>query len=144
MLPAARSDQAGDEALSTIILSRTGYRLPTEAEWEYACRASAVTSRFFGDDPEMLPLRLVHQELRRLTCTGGPLLPNDFGLFDVLGNVREWCQDVVQARSRRPEPIAKTGRLRPHDRPRARGGSYASVPRPPRRQPLLHQAGRPG
>jgi hypothetical protein len=74
--------------------SRRGYRLPTEPEWEYACRAGTVTSRFFGGSDELL--------LRYACClvnsTDGPfpagsLMPNPFGLFDIHGNVFEWCQD---------------------------------------------------
>ncbi len=75
-------------------LKRTGYRLPTEAEWEYACRAGAVTSRYYGSSPELLGRYAWYQANsgnRAHPC--GSLLPNDFGLFDMLGNVFEWCQD---------------------------------------------------
>jgi formylglycine-generating enzyme required for sulfatase activity len=77
-------------------LKRTGYRLPTEAEWEYACRAGAVTSRFFGQSPELLPRYAwyLHTCQDRL-WPPGLLKPNDFGLFDTLGNVSEWCQEWV-------------------------------------------------
>ena len=76
------------------VLKRTGYRLPTEAEWEYACRAGATTSRYFGASPELLGQYAWYQEnspKRARPC--GSLLPNDLGLFDMLGNVYEWCQD---------------------------------------------------
>jgi len=76
-------------------LKRTGFRLPTEAEWEYACRARAMTSRFFGDDEAMLPrYAWFVKNADGLTWPCGLLLPNDFGLFDVLGNIKEWCQDT--------------------------------------------------
>jgi formylglycine-generating enzyme required for sulfatase activity len=75
-----------------------GYRLPTEAEWEYSCRAGTVTIRYFGDAPDSLGHYEWYQEnagpkagYRARTC--GLLLPNDFGLFDALGNVMEWCHD---------------------------------------------------
>ena len=73
---------------------RTGYRLPTEAEWEYACRAGAVTSRYYGRSVELLGqvcLVLSNSQDRARPC--GRLLPNDLGLFDMLGNVCEWCQE---------------------------------------------------
>jgi formylglycine-generating enzyme required for sulfatase activity len=74
-------------------LSRTGYRLPTEAEWEYACRAGAITSRFYGDSRDLLNryawyVRSTHSEGTRPV---GLLMPNDGGLFDMLGNAAEWC-----------------------------------------------------
>ena len=75
-----------------------GYRLPTEAEWEYVCRAGTATSRYLGNSWFIL------RECARLTSTTsleqdgpipcGSLLPNDFGLFDMLGNLAEWCQDA--------------------------------------------------
>ena len=76
------------------VLTRTGYRLPTEAEWEYACRAGTVTSRYYGLSVDLLSKYgrdLVHSQDR--TWPTGSLLPNDLGLFDMLGNVDEWCQD---------------------------------------------------
>ncbi len=75
-------------------LQRTGYRLPTEAEWEYACRAGAVTSRHYGRSVELLgkyAWYLKNSQDRTWPC--GQLLPNELGLFDMLGNVYEWCQD---------------------------------------------------
>jgi formylglycine-generating enzyme required for sulfatase activity len=75
-------------------LSRTGYRLPTEAEWEYACRSGALTSRYFGINVELLAhyaWSLATSEAHAWPCGG--LLPNDLGLFDFLGNVYEWCHD---------------------------------------------------
>jgi formylglycine-generating enzyme required for sulfatase activity len=75
-------------------LNRRGYRLPTEAEWEYACRAGATTYYAFGDDHSCLP----HYAVNSPEAAGRPghvatRMPNDFGLFDMHGNVAEWCQD---------------------------------------------------
>ncbi|MGO9914470.1 MAG: protein kinase domain-containing protein [Isosphaeraceae bacterium] len=76
------------------VLQRTGYRLPTEAEWEYACRAGAMTSRYYGHSPDLLGRYARFQvNSRDRAWPGGGLLPNDLGLFDMLGNLLEWCED---------------------------------------------------
>jgi formylglycine-generating enzyme required for sulfatase activity len=78
------------------VLKRKGYRLPTEAEWEYACRAGAVTSRYYGNSVVLLDAYARYQansSERAWAC--GSLLPNDLGLFDMLGNEFEWCQDSI-------------------------------------------------
>jgi formylglycine-generating enzyme required for sulfatase activity len=73
----------------------TGYRLPQEAEWEYACRAGALTSRYYGETEELLGQYAWYMKpslgRRMLPC--GSLKPNDLGLFDMLGNAAEWCQE---------------------------------------------------
>ena len=86
------------------------YRLPSEAEWEYAARAGTVSARYWGDDAltgcefantadltargEILDLRIVHCHDGHVhTSPVGSLLPNKFGLHDMLGNVSEWLQD---------------------------------------------------
>jgi formylglycine-generating enzyme required for sulfatase activity len=76
-------------------LERTGYRLPTEVEWEYACRAGSDTTRFYGDGEKLLTdyaWYTKNSEVRWLLPVGS-LPPNDFGMFDMLGNALEWCQD---------------------------------------------------
>jgi formylglycine-generating enzyme required for sulfatase activity len=75
-------------------LARTGYRLPTEAEWEYACRAGALTSRCYGQSEELLAQYAWYSDTSdERSWPVGSLKPNDFGLFDMHGNVYEWCQD---------------------------------------------------
>jgi formylglycine-generating enzyme required for sulfatase activity len=69
-----------------------GYRLPTEAEWEYACRAGTVTAFSHGNDESLLDRYAVYRSSR--TEISGSKLPNGWGLFDVHGNVSEWCHDL--------------------------------------------------
>jgi uncharacterized protein (TIGR02171 family) len=76
--------------------SRTGYRLPTEAEWEFCARAGTATSFFWGDDgaasvaAEYAWSALNSGDSAHAVCT---LLPNEFGLYDMAGNALEWVND---------------------------------------------------
>jgi hypothetical protein len=77
-------------------LGRFRLRLPTESEWEYACRAGATTKYHFGDDEKLAP----QYEWFQGNANGaiqpvGSLKPNRAGLFDTIGNVHEWCQGEV-------------------------------------------------
>jgi len=69
------------------------YRLPTEAEWEYACRAGTKTEFLFGDSPSEEQAKLFGNYNRQKTMPIGSFEPNAFGLFDMTGNVSEWCED---------------------------------------------------
>jgi len=75
-------------------LQRKGYRLATEAEWEYACRAETTSSRSYGSSVELLGRHAwyIHNAQDR-SWPVGQKRPNDLGLFDMHGNVWTWVQD---------------------------------------------------
>ena len=104
------------------------YRLPTEAEWEYACRAGSSTEYYFGDDPAGL---LDHAYYNRngngvnwATGEGYKMNANPLGLYGLYGNVMEWCFDwyVDYPEVSAGNPI---GSLKGQERV-LRGGSFAS------------------
>ena len=78
---------------------RKGYRLPTDAEWEYASRAAATTTRHYGLSVDLLKQYARYDaNSHRHVWPCGSLMPNDLGLFDTLGNASEWCQDRATIR----------------------------------------------
>jgi len=66
-----------------------GYRLPTEAEWEYACRAGTTTAYSYGDNLTKSDANIDGDSIKEV----GSYKPNVFGLYDMHGNVWEWCED---------------------------------------------------
>ena len=78
------------------LLGKGTFRLPTEAEWEYACRAGTTTRFYWGDDPDYSQIgQYTWYDCNSPSGTkdAGLKLPNGFGLYDMNGNLWEWCQD---------------------------------------------------
>jgi len=102
----------------------TGYRLPTEVEWELACRAGTTTPRFFGYAPALLSQYACYIE----NSPGhsrpvGRGLPNQIGLFDMLGNVSEWCLDIY---AKQPDALPQKPRYSSIGNYVVRGGDFTS------------------
>ena len=114
-------------------LSLTGYRLPTEAEMEYATRAGAVTSRYFGETDELLPKYAWYMKnSQEQTWPVGSLKPNDLGLFDVQGNVFTWCQESYKGYpTKKNDEVAEDKEdelvITPTQSRVLRGGSFLSL-----------------
>jgi formylglycine-generating enzyme required for sulfatase activity len=108
-----------------------GYRLLTEAEWEYACRARTVTKYSFGDDPgDLRDYAWYGSNANNMTHAVGLKHPNNFGLYDMHGNVWEWCFDRYSDKSySHLAAVHPVGTEELGDAPRAiRGGGWGGDP----------------
>jgi len=102
-----------------------GYRLPTEAEWEYACRAGTKTTYFFGNSPSKLKNYAWFKE----NSGGKPQpvgkkRPNPWGLYDMYGNVWEWCNDFYKVDYYQEGPQENPKGPKTGDNKVVRGGAW--------------------
>ncbi|HEY0054446.1 MAG TPA: SUMF1/EgtB/PvdO family nonheme iron enzyme [Pedobacter sp.] len=91
---------------------KNGYRLPTEAEWEYACKAGTKGIRY----GELDEIAWYKANSEKMTSDVGLKAPNEWGLYDMLGNVWEWCSDIYD------ETVYGSYRI-------IRGGGWSDEPR---------------
>lgn len=141
-LPVGNVTQLAASRFCQWLSAKTGYfyRLPTEAEWEYAARAGSQSAYHFGDDPEeLVNYAWFYENSNETYKPVGQKIPNQWGLYDMHGNVAEWTLDVYNPDSyKKREP----GSLNPLEYSEeainhvVRGGSYNDDP------PLLRSAAR--
>jgi formylglycine-generating enzyme required for sulfatase activity len=93
-----------DEETTACNFQANGYRLPTEAEWEYACRAGGSPHEDWQRPEQLQDYAWFGQNAARKTHPVALRKPNRWGLHDLLGNVAEWCQDVYDANTYQHAP----------------------------------------
>jgi len=117
-----------DETTARCNFAANGYRLPTEAEWEYACRAGATGDFACGDDPRQLPqVGWFAENSGKMTQPVARKKPNAWGLFDMHGNVAEWCNDAYDPQYYPKSPAADPRGPDEGERYVLRGGAWNST-----------------
>jgi formylglycine-generating enzyme len=116
-----------DEDTGACDFEASGYRLPTEAEWEYACRAGTDSEYSFGSEVRQLgDFAWFADNSARKTHPVGRKKPNAGGLFDMHGNVAEWCHDVYDPSYYKTSPEKNPRGPETGDQYVLRGGSWKS------------------
>ncbi|MGA2253260.1 MAG: SUMF1/EgtB/PvdO family nonheme iron enzyme, partial [Thermoguttaceae bacterium] len=124
--PNAQGRYADGMKPATDYLKRSGYRLPTEAEWEYACRSGTETSRYYGQGVQLLTkYGWFSYNSQGQLWPVGLKKPNDYGLFDMIGNAWQWCDDAFE-HHRVLEDLGTRTAVRNDVARTVRGGSYTS------------------
>ncbi|GAB5403738.1 MAG: formylglycine-generating enzyme family protein [Aureliella sp.] len=138
-LPAVTMTQYSAKQFTKWLSKLTGqqYRLPAEAEWEYACRGGTDTAFYFGDDPDDIDDYAWHYDNSdQLPHPVGEKKPNPFGLYDMHGNVMEWVidgytEDGYESLTEKDAPLKVADTLRwteSYDNRVVRGGSFEDYP----------------
>jgi len=133
-IPNADGTYKAGMAMPPNYLQRTGYRLPTDAEWEFSCRAGSETGFSFGEAEEIL-VEYGWYFVNALSKSHpvGSLKPNDLGLYDMHGNVWQWCQSVylpyLKGGDNQPykDTEDETGKIADDKSRVLRGGSFISL-----------------
>jgi formylglycine-generating enzyme required for sulfatase activity/tRNA A-37 threonylcarbamoyl transferase component Bud32 len=122
-----KGDYAAGMQIAADYVKRTGYRLPTEAEWEYDCRASTNTSFSFGDPEELLRrYAWYYENSHNRTWPVGRLRPNALGMFDMHGNAWEWCLERFDQEAQRSTSGSEA--VRANQNRVLRGGMFGNPP----------------
>ena len=116
------------------------YRLPTEADWEYACRGGPLANKldhgfdyYFDQPTNTLPIdraNFAHDTGLKRTCKVGSYPPNRLGLHDMHGNVFEWCDDAPRANENPGDRVARGGSWS-YDHELCRAGRHNATPGAP-------------